>query len=87
MAAPQKKVASIGTEIAEERFIRILKHAKKPNDHFDGYQTEVLTIRGDKVIGRELVGKADLFEFAFAQAADLIDPRNMEKFESANAPV
>lgn len=59
-----------------ERFIRIIELPRKPTDAFVGYQPEVVWVEGDRIIKRKLVDKPNLFEFAFTQAGELIDPRN-----------
>lgn len=62
-----------------ESFVRIKKHPLKPGDHFEAFQPEIVYVQGDKVVDRKLVSKPDMFEMAFAIAADMVDPRNDEK--------
>ena len=48
----------------------------KQGDAFQGYQPELVWLDGDRVVRRKLVDKPNLFEFAFTQAGEYIDPRN-----------
>lgn len=59
-----------------EQFLRILELERKPGDTYVGYQIQRVVVQGDKVLKREMVGKPDMFEYAFTQAGELIDPRN-----------
>jgi len=59
-----------------ERFIRIVEIPMQKNDAFKGYQPEIIWVDKDQVVRRKLVDKPNLFEFAFSNAADAIDPRN-----------
>lgn len=59
-----------------ERFIRIVELPRKPGDAFAGYQPEIIWVQDGQVIRRAMVDKPNLFEYAFTQAGELIDPRN-----------
>lgn len=59
-----------------QRFIRIIELEKKHGDTFPGFQPEIIQVVNDKVVKRTMVSKPNLFEFAFTQAGELIDPRN-----------
>jgi hypothetical protein len=59
------------------RFVRIVELLPKTGEAFRGYQPELLWLdEQGSVVKREMVDKPNLFEYAFAQAGDLIDPRN-----------
>lgn len=60
-----------------ERYVRILELPRQPGDAFTGYQPEIILVQNDRVISREQVSKPNLFEYAFTQAGELIDPRNV----------
>lgn len=59
-----------------ERYIRILELPRAPGDQYQGYQPEIVYVENDRIVRRELVSKPNLFEYAFTQAGELIDPRN-----------
>ncbi len=59
-----------------EKFVRLRRTPASEGGHFDAYQVEIVEIQGAAVVSRELYDKPNLFEFAWAQAADLVDPRN-----------
>ena len=64
-----------------EKFFRIVEHPLKPGEVFRGYQGEEISIDGDRVIGRKLIDKSNLFEYAQTHIVDLMDPRNNVKPE------
>ena len=66
----------------KEKFIRIIPLGRG-NGHYDMFQAECIEVVGDKVIGRELIGKPNLYEYAYSGASDLLDPRNEVRFERA----
>jgi len=74
MGQLKPKAASKPTKL--ERFIRIVEMPLKPGDMYQSYQPEIVIIDGDRVVQRRLVDKPNLFEYAFTQAGELIDPRN-----------
>ena len=76
----KKKVAASTAPI--ERYVRILELPLQPGDAFVGYQPEIILVQSDRVISREQVSKPNLFEYAFTQAGELIDPRNVVPTES-----
>lgn len=59
-----------------ERFIRIIEHPLKKGESFPGFQPEVIWVENDHIVKRKLVDKPNLFEYAFTQAGEMIDPRN-----------
>lgn len=59
-----------------ERFIRIVELERKAGDTFAGYQPELIWVKDDEVVQRKLIDKPNLFEYAFTQAGEYIDPRN-----------
>lgn len=59
-----------------QRFIRIVELERKQGDVFSGFQPEIIWVDGDRVVKRKVVDKPNLFEYAFTQAGELIDPRN-----------
>lgn len=59
-----------------QRYIRIVELLPKPGEAHRGYQPEIIFVQDDKIVHRKLVDKPNLFEFAYAIAGDLIDPRN-----------
>jgi hypothetical protein len=64
-------------EIPLQRFIRIVELPRKPGDTLIGYQAEVIWIDdADRVVKRKLIDKPNLFEYAYTQAGEYIDPRN-----------
>jgi hypothetical protein len=65
-----------------ERFIRIVELPLHPGDTLRGYQPEIIWVEGDRVVRRKLVDKPNLFEYAYTNAGELIDPRN-ESFPDA----
>jgi len=88
MAVKRKPITKpAGTEISDEHFIRIVKTKKNASDHFDAFQPEIITVRGNQIIKRQMIDKPNLFEYAYCIAAELIDPRNMERYDHATAPV
>lgn len=64
-----------------EQFFRIVEHLQKDNEHYRGYQGEVIEIEGDRVISRRLIDRPNMFEFAQTHVVDLMDPRNHVKPE------
>lgn len=72
-------VAPTESAVPIESFVRIKKHKLKNGDHWESFQPEVVYVQGDKVVDRKMVSKPDMFEMAFAIAADMVDPRNDEK--------
>jgi hypothetical protein len=59
-----------------ERYIRIIEHPMKTGESFQGFQPEVIWVENDRIVRRKLVGKPNLFEYAFTQSGEMIDPRN-----------
>lgn len=61
-----------------QRFLRIVELPRKPGDTYVGYQPEIIWVdpQTDRVVKRKLVDKPNLFEYAFTQAGEFIDPRN-----------
>jgi hypothetical protein len=74
--AQEPIVASELKRRSVERYIRIIEHPLKSGEAFQGFQPEVIWVENDKIVRRKLVDKPNLFEFAFTQAGELIDPRN-----------
>lgn len=72
MSSAAKKVA----EKKLERFIRIVELPRAPGDAYTGYQPELIWVDGDKVVRRKMIDKPNLFEYAYTNAGEMIDPRN-----------
>lgn len=74
LAKPKEKSEKTAGEL--QRFIRVVELPLKAGEQFRGYQPEVVWLQDDQVVRRELLGKPNLFEYAYTQAGEFIDPRN-----------
>lgn len=71
-----KKVEEPVVDLSKcDKFVRI-KNVTQPGENFEAFQPELVWLSGDVIIRREMIGKRDMFEMAFATAADQVDPRN-----------
>lgn len=64
------------------KYIRLIPLGRGTG-HFDAFQPEVIEVVGDEVVSRKILDKPNLYEFAYAIAADHLDPRNEVKYERA----
>jgi hypothetical protein len=59
-----------------ERFFRIVELPLGPGDTLRGYQAEMVSVEGDRIVERVLLDKPNMFEYAQTHLVDLMDPRN-----------
>lgn len=76
MAKKAQEAVAVTEPRKLERYIRIIEHPLKQGESFPGFQPEVIWADGDRIVKRKLVDKPNLFEYAFTQAGEMIDPRN-----------
>ena len=75
-----RKIAPISVKpLSLQRFVRIIQIPPKAEFQFPGYQAEMILVDGEQVVERKLIDKPNLFEYAFYQAAELVDPRLKDK--------
>lgn len=59
------------------RYVRLVELPLAPGDAYQGYQPEIIHVLGDTIVERTMISKPNLFEFAWSQAGEYIDPRNV----------
>ena len=79
---PAQQSEQMDPMIRVERFIRLIPLGRR-DGHYDGFQPELIEVINDRVTSRRLISKPNLYEYAFAIAADVLDPRNEVKYERA----
>lgn len=84
MSKSNAKRMAVVTEEPIRRFFALVKHPRKPTDHWDPWQIEVAVFRGEKLIHKYFWDKKDVKQMVVGKLETInsLEDIDFEKYES-----